>query len=261
MHASSKMEEAYEPEPETHHRPAASDTMNLIGEALTRGYTVMCSDFSLKSLIWEWSDQHLGPNPFVKMGSCSGTFQLSFDPADLSNEEVPQQLQVVGELCKEEGCATVDSMQDTIVFTVNPQLPKTDVYDLKVLTVATRVNGTQIPDHMKCSIGAGENVKKGAAGHVTLTYSSGGQLVASMGHWIELTRLHTSFEAVRRVAAGEHGDVECRSFVDEWENMSTASQASRCVQRRAREYIAKSVPTRMKAKTKFYNNNNVTNEK
>lgn len=242
-----------EPEPDAPEAaPEGSDTMKLIAVILHRGHTVMCSDFSLKSLIWEWSEEHLGPNPFVKMGSCCGHFQLDFDPAELKDEEVPQQLQVVGELCREEGHAIVQAMSDTILYTVNPQRSPTDAYTLKVLTVATKHGGTQIPDHMKCTIVQGETQKKGAAGHVTLTYSSGGQLVTSMGHWIELTRIRTSFESVRRVAAGDFGDDECASFCDEWEKMSTASQQSACVQRRAQSLIRKSVPTRMKAKTKFY---------
>merc|ERR1719359_2104954 len=78
-----------------------SATMQFIGFALRCGFTVMCSDFSLKSLIFEWSEEQLGPNPFMKVGQgqCSaGRFQLEFTPSDLENEEVPQQLQVVGQL-------------------------------------------------------------------------------------------------------------------------------------------------------------------
>merc|ERR1719238_1843816 len=80
----------------------ASPTMRLMGLAVRRGFTVMCSDFSLKALISEWSEELLGPNPFVKMGECDFRFKLEFVPSDLKNEEVPQQLQVVGELCAEQ---------------------------------------------------------------------------------------------------------------------------------------------------------------
>jgi hypothetical protein len=250
------IDEAFEPEPEAQAqcRPCgpASATMHLIGEVLRRGHTVICSDFSLKSLIWEWSEEHLGPNPFLKMGGCDGKFQLDFDPADLKNDEVPQQLQVVGELCKDRGFAHVIAMADTIVYTVNPQRPHTDLYSLKVLTVATKHSGTQIPEHMKCSIGQGDRRKRGTAGHVSLTYASGGQLIASMSHWIELTRVHTSFEEVCRVAAGDFGDSERGSFCEEYDNLPTQAEKDRCVQRRARSLISKSVPTRLKEKTKYY---------
>merc|ERR1712151_1052079 len=96
--------------------------------------------FSLKSLIHDWSEEHLGPNPFVKVGECTDQIQLEFVPADLQNEEVPQQLQVVGELCAEQGKAVVHAMGGTIVYTVNPRRQQTDVYNLKVLTVATNID-------------------------------------------------------------------------------------------------------------------------
>merc|ERR1711988_755055 len=115
----------------------ASPTMELIGLAMRRGFTVMCSDFSLKALIAEWSEELLGPNPFKRMGACDHQFQLEFVPADLQTEEVPQQLQVVGELCADQGKAVVSAMSDTIAYTVNPDRPATDSYDLKVLTVVT----------------------------------------------------------------------------------------------------------------------------
>ena len=38
---------------------------------IDRGHMAMFSDFSLKSLINEWSVPHLGPNPFVKVGETS----------------------------------------------------------------------------------------------------------------------------------------------------------------------------------------------
>merc|ERR1719428_1846296 len=104
---------------------------------LNRGHTAMCSDFSLKSLIHEWSEQHLGPNPFKKVGEISHRFQLEFVPSDLTHEDVPQQLQVVGELCRERGQAIVNAMGGTILYTVDPTRPRTGMYDLKVLTVVT----------------------------------------------------------------------------------------------------------------------------
>lgn len=47
------------------------------------------------------------------------------------------------------------------------------------------------------TINAGENQcqigdYKGAAGHVLLKYKSGGHLLTSMGHWIELMKIDTS---------------------------------------------------------------------
>merc|ERR1719160_135261 len=108
--------------------------MEFMALVVHRGHTVLCSDFSLKSLIHEWSEQHLGPNPFIKVGEIDRQFQLEFVPSDLAHEDVPQQLQVVGELCRDEGKAIVSAMADTILYTVDPKRAKTGMYDLKVLT-------------------------------------------------------------------------------------------------------------------------------
>ena len=103
---------------------APSATMQIIGQALQRGFTVrrsdasstlgnvehaflyyhalrflllrssevMCSDFSLKALLSEWSEALLGPNPFTVLPcQCDHQFQLDFFPEHLkSQDEVPQ---------------------------------------------------------------------------------------------------------------------------------------------------------------------------
>merc|ERR1719197_1652152 len=114
---------------------APSVTMQFIGFALRSAFTVMCSDFSLKSLIHEWSEEQLGPNPFLQVGTCDHQFCLEFIPSELQSEEVPQQLQVVGELCADKGKAVVTAMGSTIVYTVNPNRRQSEMYDLEVLTV------------------------------------------------------------------------------------------------------------------------------
>jgi hypothetical protein len=78
---------------------------------------VMCSDFSLKALINEWSEQHLGPNPFVEIGECKGLVRLHFNPEVLAGCSSAQ-LRKVGELC-EEGAVDVMAMQGTIVYGVD----------------------------------------------------------------------------------------------------------------------------------------------
>lgn len=273
---------------------SANPAMNLMGLALRKGFTVMCSDFSLKALIAEWSEEQLGPNPFVKMGSCSDQFQLEFLPEDLKNEEVPQQLQVVGELCAEQGKAVVTAMSDTIVYTVNPRRSPTDLYRLKILTVVGDYDGrgslaqsgdddlcdqsefnhceqqleqnavsvlqnssqtqqkqNRLPEAMMCSVGEGDKAKRGMAGHVTLTYKSGGQLVTSMGHWIELTRIDTSLDGVLRVARRNFGMHEMETLQAEMDLQTTDYEREECVQTWAKNHISKSVPSRMKCRTKF----------
>lgn len=232
-------------------------TMRLIGFALRAGYTVLCSDFSLKSLIFEWSEEELGPNPFMKVGACHEYFQIEFVPSELQNEEVPQQLQVVGELCSEQGKASVAANGNTIVYTVNPHRASTALYDLKVLTVVTAHDGVEVPEALHCSVGSDTDgdkngkVRRGVAGHVALTYAAGGQLVTSMGHWIELTRINTSMEDVIRVAEHEFGYEEAGNFRREFDDLCTAEERVECVQKHARSLVSKSVPSRMKCRTKF----------
>merc|ERR1712194_265553 len=144
--------------------------------------------------------------------------------------------------CAEQGKAVVSAMSDTIVYTVNPRRNATDRYSLKVLTVVSNIDGASLqddaqthieeeedetpslcsrpslptgnpfPEAMMCTAGEGKDAKRGMAGHVTLTYASGGQLVTSMGHWIELTRINTSLEGVMRVAERNFGQGELCSL-------------------------------------------------
>ena len=51
-------------------------------------------------------------------------------------------------------------------------------------------------EHMKCKIG--EHV--GSAGHVLLTFKSGGHLLTSMGHWVELMKVDTSEKKLFEIA-------------------------------------------------------------
>merc|ERR1719150_1279513 len=104
---------------------------------------------------------------------------------------------------------------------------------------------------MKCSVGQGEGLKKGAAGHVTLTYAEGGQLVTSMGHWIELTRIDVSLESVMRVVARNFGDTEVDSFNAEYSALDSDAARSECVQKRARKTVRQSAPSRMRRGTKY----------
>merc|ERR1712113_1070929 len=142
-------------------------------------------------------------------------------------------------------------MPNTIVYTVNPQRARTDLYKLKVLTVATDFVGGSLSESLKCSIGDGTGLKRGAAGHVTLTYAEGGQLVTSMGHWIELTRIDVSLESLMRVAARNFGDTEVDSFNAEYNALDSDDARYECVQKRAYKMVQQSAPSRMKCRTKY----------
>ena len=159
---------------------------------------------------------------------------------------------MVGELCTKDGKAVVSALSDTILYTLNPRRPPTDLYQLKVLTVVTEWTGTAMAEAMKCEIQQGPGaVKRGAAGHVALSYPSGGQLITSMGHWIELTRINTSIESIMQVAARNFGAQEISKQRAELSSARNDAERQRCVQKLSKEMIQKSVPSSMKNRTKF----------
>merc|ERR1712224_1156939 len=59
--------------------------IDLVKTLLDKGFMVMFSDFSLKSLIADWREDVLGPNPFVRVSSFDSSFKLCFDPSELQS--------------------------------------------------------------------------------------------------------------------------------------------------------------------------------
>lgn len=76
-------------------------------------------------------------------------------------------------------------MSNTIVFGVNPDLDPAGAYECEVLTTISTSDGHPIAR---------------AAGHVMLSFPSGGKILTSCGHWVELVKLDVSEEAMMRVA-------------------------------------------------------------
>merc|ERR1712046_512669 len=107
-----------------------------------------------------------------------------------------------------------------------------------------------VRDCHKCTVGEGGQMKTGVAGHVTLSYPSGGQIVTSMGHWIELTHIDTSLEAVMQAAGRNFGAEEVADMMREYRSSTSDAARYECVQKRARSYVQKSVPSKMKSRTK-----------
>jgi len=172
--------------------------MNLVKRILDRGHMAMFSDFSLKALIREWKDDLLGPNPFIKMSEFGGNFQLRFDPAMLQGCPSAQ-LQKLGELASD-GKAHLHAMGGTIAFSVDWTKADCTAYSCQVLTVMAQTNGQPVTapvPQQRCEVGG----HRGWAGHVLLSYPSGGRLIASAGHWVELTRLDVNETDLLRAAA------------------------------------------------------------
>ena len=58
---------------------------------------------------------------------------------------------------------------------------------------------------------------KGTAGHVLLKYKSGGLLLTSMGHWIELLKIDTSDTTFFKVARETFGDAYANDLQIQYE--------------------------------------------
>jgi hypothetical protein len=182
--------------------------------------------------------------------------QLRFNPAGL--KECPSaQLQTLGKLCEETSSATIHALGGTIAYTVKDKVAKskaaTNAYQMEVLTVAAELSGLAIPRDKLSKVGA----HTGAAGHVLLTYNKaadasaaaaaaagapgGGRLLASCGHWIELSKLDVSEEALIRITVAELGEDEGLRLRTELEAQDSPyeraqflqTSATSCVQRQS----------------------------
>lgn len=116
------------------------------------------------------------------------------------------------------GKLDVHAMSGTIVYTVNHSKLNHNFYKLQVLTVNTTVK-SWLPNRV-CKVGE----HSGSAGHVLLTYPSGGAILTSMGHWIELMKIDTSAEKVFEVAEREFGAAKAAEMRQEWAVMDLQAQ-------------------------------------
>lgn len=218
-------------------------SMQLILRAVSQGYMVMCSDFSLKALIGSWGDSkgELGPCPFVKTDEFGGEARLRFESEKLVACERSAQLQKVGELC-DKGEVQVCCMGGTIGFGVDPKAD-TPAYKLEVLTVIDPANGNApaCPEELRCSTGG----VTGPAGHVMLTYSTGGIILASAGHWVELLSFDVKEDRMLSVAEQAYGDSytsQIRSELESCQSYTERAKVSACW---SRKMVQQSAPCKM----------------
>jgi len=225
---------------EPHEDPRCREVvMNLMHLLLRRGHMVMCSDFSLKALIKQWSESRLGPNPFVKIGEFGGSMQLNFDPSTLAGCPSAQ-LQKAGEMSSD-GSAILHAMPSTIAYTVDMRKADTSAYTLEVLTVASGMDGIDVeglPPHLTCEA-AGH---RGAAGHVILRYPSGGMLLVSAGHWVELSNIGVTEERLLEVAAASYGAAYSAEVSTRFASCTTVVERNSLVQSMAQQYVQQSPP-------------------
>merc|ERR1711988_425278 len=225
--------------------------ISLMKCLLDRGSMVMCSDFSLKALIRDWDTAAFGPNPFVQIGTFNHRFKLHFEPAVLK-ECVSSQLQNVGSLCEDKGFAVVSAMSDTIAYTVDPAQTQHGMYKPEVLSVATDMSGFNLenglPVDMRCEV---KNVY-GAAGHVLLTYPSGGTMLVSAGHWLELMQLDVSVESLRTTAMKSWGREKTYEMMGKLDDRSlTSEEHSTMLQKYAHDLVTSSAPCQKRLSKKL----------
>lgn len=184
-----------------YHFPQKGSTIKLINYLLERGHMVMCSDFAVRALVNDWG-RKLGPNPFVILGECRNFIELSFSPKALE-ESHSKQLQMVGQLCPTGQTFIDDVWPRTVVFGIDTKKIENELYTLSVLTILSNTAGYDINSKKEYSWTIED--KTGPVGHVLLKYKTGGMLLLSAGHWIELSNLNVNIHNLEEVALRNYG--------------------------------------------------------
>jgi len=209
---------------------------------LDRGFMLMFSDFAMKGLIKTWNESLLGPCPFVTLMTCSGSINLKFEPNSLK-ESPSTQLELVGNLC-ESGVCSINTLGGTIVFGVDQSKLSTDLYDVEVMTIVTNIN-TKVKTNC-CTIGG----ETGTVGHAIVRYKTGGILIASAGHWIELKNLGNVSEAKIEEIAQQYNSGGKSEYMTEYNDLQnyTGEEREMKKQKLVSQMVQKSAPNKLKKK-------------
>jgi hypothetical protein len=228
------------------HSDSNSITLPFMETIIEHGHMVMVSDFSLKALIAKWQSNtapKLGPNPFIQLGTCSNSFTLQFEPKVLS--KCPSaQLQKVGDLMQDKGTTQVHAMSNTIVYSVDKAVADNNHYKYQVLTVVSGCEGFNVNTADKKHTHSA-NKQKGVCGHVLLEYRSGGRLLASCGHWIELLKLDVNEAQLLQVAQREYGDAYFQDLQADLNKCTDNRSRASMVQSKAAYMVQSSCPQEM----------------
>jgi hypothetical protein len=216
--------------------------MDTVAYALDRGFMVIFGDWSLQALIKDWDHSLLGPLPFEDVGTTSGTIRLRFNREHLI--QCPSsQLQCVGQLCSD-NFAGVHALGATIRFVVKAERPETDAYHVQVLTVAEIETPSS---YVGPIMTVGQYT--GTAGHVLLTYRSGGMMLVSATHWIELTNVNADEVEVARVLMLRQGQSAAEQFQQELQNCMSAEERKVCSAQKAVALVQFTTPGRTQPRT------------
>jgi hypothetical protein len=217
--------------------PQEKEALNFIKYVLDKGYMTMFSDFALKALINDWDITLLGKNPFINAGECSYNMTLNFIPEVLKTCPSAQ-LKMVGELC-EKGTANVHAISGTIVFTINELNIDPSSYELSILTIATQIDNKGVDKFGNLSTLGNA---KGTVGHAMVKFKSGGIMIFSAGHWIELSKLDVNFDNLEKVA-GTYGNAYSVEYMN-IKNSSKLNDSEKKVQYNmlANQFVQQSAP-------------------
>lgn len=212
------------------------DSMVFISYLLKdRKIMVMCSDFSLGGLVNDWDIDLLGPNPFVLLGETNVPIKLKFKQQTLLDSNSVQ-LENVGKLSVD-GTATVGVMPGTVVYSVKEDTESMNVpYTVNVLTVS---EGDSFYSDEFCTTSDGEHT--GTAGQVMLSYTDGGTLLVSNGHFIELQKLDTNIARLLQVATQEYGKAYSDGLAENYRSLSQTDQKA-LLKRETSRYVSGAVP-------------------
>jgi len=190
--------------------PFINVTMELTKLLIDRKSMVMFTHFSIMALVNSWDSNYLGKAPFVSIGTGSGNLLLKFEPNALI--ECPSsQLQRVAQLC--DGYCSVNGYT---CYSVNQNVMGTHQdYTLEILTYITNQVGTINHNAMSDNIKWNFNGETAIPCHTVLKYPSGGVLLASNGHWLDISNLDVSVEKLLKIAEQTYDNVEVNKMKNE----------------------------------------------
>merc|ERR1712187_613263 len=87
-----------------------------------------------------------------------------------------------------------------------------------------------------CEVGG----HRGAAGHVILRYPSGGSLLVSAGHWVELSHIGVTEDRLLEVAAASYGQAYSEQVRNQFASCTTQVERTNLVQSVASQYVMQS---------------------
>ena len=87
------------------------------------------------------------------------------------------------------------------------------------------------------------NKNEGVCGHVLIKYPTGGKLLTSCGHWIELVKLHVSEDTLFKVAREGYGAAYCQRVKVELDNCSSKAERKQVCQKQAARMVQSAAPS------------------